>query len=313
MNRTINVKVKNKIAVADDTLYICGNSDFVINFDFDDEWAEHTTKTARFIFDGQYADVVFVDNRCPVPVMSNIYDFKVGVYVGDLQTTTPARVAATKSILCENGAPAAPHPDVYAQLKTLFELGVDKVYAMIADFDWIPTLWHEQYNGVVYKERAWVWSGKVGIPLYELGAQNSAYLKEGDTVIVYWDGQEYKRTVQYYETKHPDSPWLYIGNLSPIYNDSIGLTDTGEPFCVILQTDNGERTCSFWTVSEEYAGQHTVAIYAVEYANHLPDQFLSDTVVKNGDSAMTLTSSGGKTFRITVNDNGNLTASEVTA
>lgn len=184
--------------------------------------------------------------------------------------------------------------------------------AEYADFDWLPRLWHEQYNGVVYKERAWGWSGKVGIPLYELGAQNSAYLKEGDTAIVYWDGQEYKRTVQYYETDHPDSPWLYIGNLSPIYNDSIGLANTGEPFCVILQTDNGERTCSFWTVSEEYKGQHTVAIYAVEQTNYLPDQFLPPNIPRNGDTGLTLTSPGGKTFRVTVDDNGALTATEIT-
>lgn len=125
MNRIIDIKVRDKIAVqTDGTVYVCGNSDFSVHFDFDDEWAEHVVKTARFVFNDSFIDVVFSNNECPVPVISDTYKIKVGVYAGDLQTTTPALVSATKSILCGTPSPAAPHPDVYAQMKELFETGV---------------------------------------------------------------------------------------------------------------------------------------------------------------------------------------------
>jgi hypothetical protein len=117
MNKTIHVTIKEKIAVAaKEVLYICGNSDFIVDFTFDEEWNEFPTKTARFIYNGKHADVVFDGNTCPVPVISNAYEIKIGVFAGDLRTTTPARIAAKKSILCEGGVPADPAPDVYNQL-----------------------------------------------------------------------------------------------------------------------------------------------------------------------------------------------------
>lgn len=37
----INIKVKDKIAVGDETLIVCGNSDYTVNFELDAEWAEY--------------------------------------------------------------------------------------------------------------------------------------------------------------------------------------------------------------------------------------------------------------------------------
>ena len=34
----INIKVKDKIAVGDETLIVCGNSDYTVVWDLDDEW-----------------------------------------------------------------------------------------------------------------------------------------------------------------------------------------------------------------------------------------------------------------------------------
>ena len=113
----IGVQVLGKIArQTDQTLYICGNSDYVVAFDFDEEWNAYDTKTARFSYNGTYQDVVFQGNVCPVPIISNAYNIKCGVYAGDLRTTTPAHISAKKSILCDGGMPADPPPDVYAQI-----------------------------------------------------------------------------------------------------------------------------------------------------------------------------------------------------
>lgn len=112
MNKTINIIIKDKIAKAPkDALYICGNSDFVINFVFDDEWTEFTKKTARFVYNGEYKDIEFEGNSCPVPVISNTHSIKVGVFAGNLRTTTPAYIGAKKSILCESVSP--PHSGAY--------------------------------------------------------------------------------------------------------------------------------------------------------------------------------------------------------
>lgn len=117
MAYTINVQVRGKIASAiNPPTYICGNSDYMIAFDLDDEWTAYDIKTARFSWEGKHEDVVFTGDECPVPVISNTYGFRVGVFAGDLRTTTAAYIPAKKSILCEEGMPADPAPDVYAQI-----------------------------------------------------------------------------------------------------------------------------------------------------------------------------------------------------
>lgn len=115
----INIRVKNKIATAGRTIYVCGNSDYVAAFDFDSEWDAYETKTARFSYGGQYTDIVFTGNQCQIPVITNTFSFNVGVFAGDLHTTTSAYVSCRKSILCGNGTPAAPTEDVYSQIMEL--------------------------------------------------------------------------------------------------------------------------------------------------------------------------------------------------
>lgn len=131
----INITVREKIAVnpAQDR-YVCGNSDYIVRFDFDAEWAAHDTKTARFITDnGTPYDQVFTGNECPVPIILDAACLTVGVFAGNLSTTTEAYVPCRKSILCKGGVPAAPQDDVYNQImeklnreKKLFTVIVDE-------------------------------------------------------------------------------------------------------------------------------------------------------------------------------------------
>ena len=60
--------------------------------------------------------MVFTGTKCPIPVITGAFGVLVGVYAGDLHTTTAATVDTEKSILCRNGLPADPPPDVYAQI-----------------------------------------------------------------------------------------------------------------------------------------------------------------------------------------------------
>lgn len=134
----INISVENKIAEADGTLYVCGNSDFVAKFAFDAEWEAYENKTARFCYNNSYVDVVFTGNECPVPIISGTYFFNIGVYAGNLHTTTPARVPCKKSILCDTGFPADPPNDVYnqimAKLNSLGSADPEAIAKAVADY-----------------------------------------------------------------------------------------------------------------------------------------------------------------------------------
>ena len=115
----IQINIKDKVARADRVIIVCDNSDYTAVFDFDDEWSAYETKTARFVYGGTYTDVVFTGNSCPIPEIHDSRSLSVGVYAGDLHTTTPAYISCVPSILCGNGIPADPTPEVYAQIMEL--------------------------------------------------------------------------------------------------------------------------------------------------------------------------------------------------
>lgn len=119
----INISVRNREANYISGKYICGNKDFTVVFDFDEEWDSAELKTARFVWGEEYKEQIFQGNTCPIPFISNTKGFHVGVYAGDLTTTTRAFVPAAKSILCGAGLPADPPPDVYAQILDLLNKG----------------------------------------------------------------------------------------------------------------------------------------------------------------------------------------------
>lgn len=115
------VEIKNKEASAVAGYIVCGNSDYSITFAFDSEWAALPVKTARFIYtqDDQvkHKDVVFEGVTVDVPILRDITEVFVGVFAGELHTTTPLRIACKKSILCgDDSIQDEPAPDVYAQI-----------------------------------------------------------------------------------------------------------------------------------------------------------------------------------------------------
>ena len=71
--------------------------------------------------------MVFRGDTCAVPTITNTYRIKVGVFAGDLSTSTPAYISAKKSILCGTGIPVAPTDDVYNQIMDMLKdiQGVD--------------------------------------------------------------------------------------------------------------------------------------------------------------------------------------------
>lgn len=93
---------------------VCGNKDYVIEFIFDSEWDGYEKKTARFIWNNKHKDVKFTGNICPMPDVHRTDVVKVGVYAGDLCTTTPASIPCLRSILCGSNAPHEGNEEYYA-------------------------------------------------------------------------------------------------------------------------------------------------------------------------------------------------------
>lgn len=123
--------IKDKIITLDkDTLppegVVGDNSDYIANFFFDEEW-EGKEKTARFIGKTGYKDVFLNQDSCnfPLEVLKGGLVL-VGVYAGDLESSTAARVPVLASILNDDGLPANPTPDVYAQLTEMIKEIRDK-------------------------------------------------------------------------------------------------------------------------------------------------------------------------------------------
>ena len=102
--KTFNIKVERRVAtfLRREGYIICGNSDYKINFTFDSEWSDHDEKTARFIWNNAYQDVTFSGNECTVPTIDNASEVHIGVYVGELKTTTSAVIPCHKSVKCES-------------------------------------------------------------------------------------------------------------------------------------------------------------------------------------------------------------------
>ena len=118
----IPITVSGRIAsLADpDAAVICGNTDDRVHFSLDGEWISYPVKTARFRYcqNGAllYQDVLFEGSECRIPVLHDITDVEIGLYAGDIRTTTAARVLCVPCIT--DGAPQHedPAPDVYDQL-----------------------------------------------------------------------------------------------------------------------------------------------------------------------------------------------------
>ena len=113
----IHIAVENGVASQRDTaVYICGSGDFTAVFAFETGWPVEDLKTARFQTESTYQDVLFRGNACPVPVFTNARKLEVGVYCGNLRTTTPARVAIREGIRSAWGPPEDPAPSLYDQI-----------------------------------------------------------------------------------------------------------------------------------------------------------------------------------------------------
>lgn len=93
------------------------NTGYIISFSFDDEWGD--AKTLRVVNDkGEIiTDILFYGNTVELPKVYDTKHIGIGVYEGDLKSTTELILFCKKSILDYDGDPIKPPPeDVYNKI-----------------------------------------------------------------------------------------------------------------------------------------------------------------------------------------------------
>lgn len=145
----INVTVENKTVTAPrDAVIVCGNADYTITFNFDEEWRSESKKTARFVWFRGNKSVVeeteFTGSVAAVPILSNTRAVFVGVYAGSLRTTTAAKIECEPSILCYGSNPAKMDDTAMAKLQGL----VDKLLRKSLSKEDIEKIIDERLGGI---------------------------------------------------------------------------------------------------------------------------------------------------------------------
>lgn len=118
MKKQFIIDVKDKIACLQNKneKLVCGNNDYEIVFNFDEDWENHNVKTALFVFADKTVPKVFNGNVCEGISIEKSQVCYVGVFSGDLITTTYAQIDCLASIRDIGGVPRQPTKDEYNQI-----------------------------------------------------------------------------------------------------------------------------------------------------------------------------------------------------
>lgn len=118
---TIDIIIRNKTASAvNPPCIVCGNSDYNVKFDFDDEWQAHNNKIGVFAYNrcGEWRseNVLFEGDTCPVPALHGVRSVWIGVTAGDVRTSTPADVPCRMGATDFSDTEEPPSADVWGQI-----------------------------------------------------------------------------------------------------------------------------------------------------------------------------------------------------
>lgn len=109
--KTIDIAINENVAtvITEDAAIVCGNSDYILNFSFSEEWSG--AKTARFVYDSNIVDVEFTGNSCNVPTITGSREVYVGLFAEGIASTA-VRINCLYSALCEDITGIDPEPIV---------------------------------------------------------------------------------------------------------------------------------------------------------------------------------------------------------
>lgn len=118
---TIDIIIRNKTASAVNLpCIVCGNSDYNVKFDFDEEWQAHNNKIGVFAYnrcgEWQSEKVLFEGDTCPVPALHGVRSVWIGVTAGDVRTSTPADVPCRMGATDFSDTTEKPSADIWGQI-----------------------------------------------------------------------------------------------------------------------------------------------------------------------------------------------------
>ena len=144
------ISITDRIARTVGTPHIvCGNSDYIVAFEFDSEWSAYPDKTAVFTFccNGERVTlkVPFTGYACYAPAITGTDRVEIGCYAGDIRTTTPAIVPCCACATDFSSVEEAAQVDVYNEIMEQISLiGMpvledDEYFVMTLEGDYITT------------------------------------------------------------------------------------------------------------------------------------------------------------------------------
>lgn len=129
MNTEIAIRIRGLTAEATaGQKIICGNSGYTVALYFDEvegvPWGDYLIKTVRFewldTMTGQrrHIDAQYTNQPIPIPTEAtqDVYELNVGVYAGNLLSSTPARVPCERCTTDGATFHGDTTPDIYAAL-----------------------------------------------------------------------------------------------------------------------------------------------------------------------------------------------------
>lgn len=121
----IVVTVKNKMAVGDGSVIVCNNSDYVVRFALDSEWDALALRTMRIVYDSySHTDIAFSGDTVALPAIVDRTSIGIGLYSGDIHTSTCAMFDCERSVMGKNSnAVAPPSSDVYNEIVEMINDG----------------------------------------------------------------------------------------------------------------------------------------------------------------------------------------------
>lgn len=119
----IEIDIADKIAtVRGYPSIVLGNDDYSITFHFDAEWSGYTSKTLVLSMLSaktgmlQTKEILFQGDTVNLPAILNTGEIEIGVYAGDLKTSSNTVITCYGVINPADNPHPNPAPDVYAQL-----------------------------------------------------------------------------------------------------------------------------------------------------------------------------------------------------
>jgi hypothetical protein len=124
--KQIRIAVKDKIAclVDEEQFLVCGNNDYEVVFDFDSDWEGISAKTAVFVYGNTPIHKPFVGNVCEGVEIKNATLCAIGVFAGNIKTTTGATIECRQSIRDIGGVPKPPSKEVYDEIMELLDKAI---------------------------------------------------------------------------------------------------------------------------------------------------------------------------------------------